>query len=122
MVIKTVEIGDQEKHTITAEYSEKSGKSRILIDQDQVWSGSLQFRKSFNYSVGQKEKHSIRIRMGGIILDSSAPPDVEILVDETQEQILQLKRKDRKKILVLVLIFVLILIFGFFIAWLQLSH
>lgn len=117
MVKKSIVIGEKEKHTITAETSEWTGTSKIIIDDKQEWSGDVMSLRSFDYTVGDLEKHTVHITIGGL------KHDIVFNIDMTPDEISNLvSKRKREMYIALIIIFLIVFFFGFFFAWMLLSH
>ncbi len=72
----TLVVGENEKHTIKVSASFWTGNVKVLVDGTPVSSSYALTKKNVKLPVGDKEKHDIEVKVGGVLL-----PKIEVWVD-----------------------------------------
>ena len=72
----TLQIGQDEKHTIHISVSAWTGDTKVFVDGQPVSGGVTLGKRVVRLSVGQKERHEVEVRVGGIL-----SPKIEVWVD-----------------------------------------
>ena len=78
------EIGDKEKHNISFNYETFMGKVKILVDGKEHTSSRafIVGHHSYTLSVGENEKHTVRIDLENPLFFAFRGSDAKIYIDE----------------------------------------
>ena len=77
MVRKAILVGTGEKHSIEVDVSQWTGRARVTVDGKEAASDFVFTSKVFNLVVGVSEKHTISVKIGGVVT-----PVIEFYIDQ----------------------------------------
>lgn len=106
----TVNVGDKEKHVVSFSYDSMWGKTEILVDGKQHSSTRIMLigKTPFEFQVGDKEKHKVKIELHNPLGFAFRGSNVTVFVDGEEV------RKDHinSKVAILILFLFMIMIAG----------